>query len=257
MGVATEGLEGKVAIVTGAASGIGRATALLFCDAGAKVVAVDIDDKNGQETMNLIKTKKGEAIYVHCDLSKSVDIDAVVSKTLTEYGGIDILCNVAGIFLVAGLLDTSEEQWNKIINVNLRGTFLMCRAVIPVMLKQGGGKIVNVSSTSALVTVPNFSAYTASKGGVIHLTKQLAIEFAGKNININCVCPGIIDTPILKPLKDAGGEEGVRHISPSGQLGQPEEVGKVIVFLSSRAADLVNGSIMTVDGGIAAKMALA
>ena len=250
MNVLTEGLEGKVAIVTGAASGIGRETALEFCESGVKVVIADIDEKKSRETLDLIKKRKGEAIYVPCDVSKISDIDTLLSRTLSEYNKIDILINNCVYFIVSTILDTSEEEWNRSIDVNLKGTFFMCRAVIPSMLKQKGGKIINVASMLSFqggILVPS---YTASKSAVMGLTRLLANELAPQNINVNAIAPGYMATDNTKPLReDAVRNKAILDRIPAGRWGEPEDLQGVAVFLASSASDYLNGYTIAVDGG--------
>ena len=177
-------LKGKIALITGAASGIGRASALLFAEAGAKVVVVDVDSSIGEETAELIRSRGGECIFVEADVSKSRDVEKMVERAVEVYGRIDVMFNNAGIGLYKPLFETTEEDWDRVIDVNLKGAFLGCKSAANQMLKQGGGVIVNTASEIGLVGAKNYSAYCASKGGVIQLTRALAVELADGNIRV-------------------------------------------------------------------------
>lgn len=248
--------EGKVAIVTGGAYGIGRATALAFAKRGAKVVLVDVDEKRGKETERLIKEEGGEGLFLKSDVSKEEEVKNFIETAVKIYGKIDCAFNNAGIhgeFLPFS--DFSEERWNEILNINLKGVWLCMKHEIREMEKKGGGVIVNTSSVAGIKGVPSNPAYPASKHGVVGLTKAAAIEFAKKHIRINCICPGPIRTGMYETLYSSSPEIVERMIEkvPMGRLGEPEEVASVVLFLCSEEASYITGAILPVDGGIAAE----
>lgn len=244
----------KVALVTGGSSGIGRATALAFAKKGAKVVIADWIEN--QETMDLIKNLGGEAIFVKCDVSKSADVKALIEKTIDTYGRLDFAYNNAGIEgTSAPTQDCSEENWDKTIDINLKGIWLCMKHQIPVMLEKGKGSIVNCSSVAGLVGFQGLPAYVASKHGVLGLTKTAALENAKLGIRINAVCPGVIQTPMIDRLtgnqKEA--EEQFAGMEPVGRFGQPEEIACAVIWLCSDEASFVTGIEMPVDGGFVAQ----
>jgi NAD(P)-dependent dehydrogenase (short-subunit alcohol dehydrogenase family) len=244
----------KVALVTGGSSGIGRATALAFAKKGAKVVIADWTEN--QETMDLIKNLGTEAIFVKCDVSKSADVKALIEKTIDTFGRLDFAYNNAGIEgTSAPTQDCSEENWDKTIDINLKGIWLCMKHQIPVMLEKGKGSIVNCSSVAGLVGFQGLPAYVASKHGVIGLTKTAALENAKLGIRINAVCPGVIQTPMIDRLtgnqKEA--EEEFTTMEPVGRFGQPEEIACAVMWLCSDEASFVTGIEMPVDGGFVAK----
>jgi len=250
-------LEGKVALVTGAGSGIGRASALTFVREGAKVVVVDLDAKGGEETVGMIRQAGGESIFAKADVSKSTEVKAMVDNTIKAYGRLDYAHNNAGIpATLHYTADLPEEDWDQIINVNLKGVWLCMKYEIPQMLKQGKGAIVNTASRLGLSGLEKRSGYTASKHGVVGLTRVAALEYAGAGIRVNCVCPGTILTPLLQSVFKRGGPEveaALRAEEPIGRLGTSEEVAEAVVWLCSDAASFVTGHPMVVDGGMLAK----
>ena len=242
--------EGKVAIVTGGSFGIGRAAALLFAKKGAKVVVADCIEE--QETIQLIKSLGGEAIFVQCDVSKSEEVKAMVDKTIQVYGRLDFAFNNAGIEGVsAPTQDCTEENWDKTININLKGVWLCMKYQIPHMLKQGKGAIVNNASIAGLVGFLGAPSYVASKHGVIGLTKNAALENAKLGIRVNAVCPGVIKTPMIDRFtgKNKEVEKQFESMEPIGRMGQAEEVAEAVVWLCSDSASFVTGITMPVDGG--------
>jgi len=242
-------LENKVALITGAASGIGRASALLFAQEGAKVMAVDIDLRGGMETVEMIKSMGGEAIFILADVSKASDMEKAIKSCVERYDKLDILFNNAGVAQDCSIVDMSEDEWDRVINVNLKGVFLGSKYAIPQMIKQGGGVIINTASTLGLAAEPNCAAYCASKGGVIALTKALAVECAPFNIRVNCICPGPIATPMI--LKEPQQQIDVSYV-PLKRLGKPEEIAHAALFLASSESTYVTGAALIVDGGTTA-----
>jgi NAD(P)-dependent dehydrogenase (short-subunit alcohol dehydrogenase family) len=244
---------GKVAFVTGAASGIGREAALAFAREGAKVVVADISEQGNQETVHLIENQGGQAIAVKCDVTRSEDVKAALDKTVEAFGRLDFAFNNAGIEPrnPAPTAEYEEEEWNRIIDINLRGVFLCMKHEIPMILKQGGGAIVNTSSGAGIIGIKGSPAYTAAKHGVIGLTKSAALDYAAQNIHINAVCPGYIDTPMMGRFT-GGTDEGRAQViaeEPIGRMGKPEEIAAAVVWLCSDAATFMVGHAMVIDGG--------
>ena len=251
-------LDGKVALITGAGSGMGQATALLFAKEGAKVGVVDYVPAGGQETVKMIIEGGGEAIFIEADISKAADAEGMVKTTVDTYGRIDILHNNAGISQrMIPLAEITEEAWNHVIDVNLKGVFLGSKYTIPKMLDQGGGVIINTASCAGLVGWAGLSAYSASKGGVILLTKTMALDYAGQNIRVNCICPGFIRTPMADRQlpKDPQAQQAVTmriQQSPMGRMGQPQEIAQAALYLASDDSSFVTGAVLVVDGGLIA-----
>ena len=245
-------LDEKVALITGAGSGIGRATALLFAAEGARVAVADCVPAGGQETVRMIKEAGGEAIFIEVDVSKAADVERMVKTTVDTYGRIDILHNNAGIQgSFTPTTDLKEEDWDTIINTNLKGIFLGSKYAIPVMLNQGGGVIVNTTSAAGIVGIPYVAAYCASKGGVIQLTKAMALEYAGQNIRINCVCPGGVQTPMMEqwiPV-EAEARQAFMQGLPGGRAIQPEEIARAVLYLASDDSSSAIGSVLVIDRG--------
>lgn len=247
---------GKVALVTGGGSGIGRATALAFAREGAKVVVADVVVAGGEETVRLIKAVGSEAIFVKVDMAKAAEVEAMVQKAIATYGRLDCAHNNAGIEGATGkTADYSEEEWTRVITVNLTGVWLCMKYEIPQMLKQGGGAIVNTASDAGLLGVPQMPAYVASKHGVVGLTKTAALEYAKAGIRVNAVCPGVIKTPMVDRItgQRPGRAERMTAAEPIGRMGKPEEIAEAVVWLCSDAASFVTGLPMAVDGGVAAQ----
>ena len=246
-------LFGKVALVTGGSSGIGRATALTFANAGAKVVVADIGVQGGNETVRMVKEAGGEAIFVKADVSNADEVEALMDKAVESYGRLDCAFNNAGVAgATASTADYTEDEWDRVIAINLKGVWLCMKYEIPQMLRQGGGAIVNTSSLAGLVGYPNWPAYNASKHGVAGLTKTAAIEYGRAGIRVNAVCPGVIHTPMVDEDLDFD-YAPLLASHPIGHLGMPEEVAEAVVWLCSDAASFVTGHTMSVDGGYVAQ----
>lgn len=249
-----KGLEKKVALITGGSSGIGKATAFRFVQEGVKVVVCSIQDQEGGETVQEIRQAGGDAMFVRTDVTKSAEVALAVEKTVARFGRLDFAFNNAGINgEVAPIDEYTEEGWDTIININLKGVWLCMKYEIPQLLKNSGGVIVNNSSIGGLVSFPlNIAPYIASKHGVIGLTKAAAREYATKGIRVNAVCPGAIRTPLNQNLP----EEVVKPIvdlHPMGRMGTPEEVGEAVVWLCSDSATFITGSCLMIDGGYTAQ----
>ena len=249
-------LKDKVAIVTGAASGIGRAAAVLFAKEGAKVVVADYDESGGKETANMIGDSGGEVSFVKTDVSKSEDIRRLIDFAMDSYKKLDIIFNNAGIEgEMASTADSDEGNFEKVIAVNLRGVYLGMKYAIPQLLKGGGGAIVNTSSVAGLVGFAGLPAYNASKGGIIQLTRTVALEYATQNIRANAICPGVIWTPMLERVT-GGKEELIKQyaeIEPVKRMGKPEEVAALAMFLASDESSFITGAAIPVDDGYTAQ----
>jgi NAD(P)-dependent dehydrogenase (short-subunit alcohol dehydrogenase family) len=249
-------LQGKVILVTGGGSGIGRATSLILAKRGAKVMIADYVPEGAERTVKMIKDADGEASCVAADVSFPKQVEMMVNKTVETYGRLDGAFNNAGIEgKIVNTADTSEEIFDRIIAINLKGVWLCMKYEIPQMLKQGGGAIVNTASAAGLVGVEGLCGYNASKHGVVGLTKNAALEYAQKNIRVNCVCPGLINTPMVARMIDSGGmnEQDFVAGEPIGRMGKPEEIGEGVAWLLSDAASFVTGHPMAVDGGWVAR----
>ncbi|TSC94728.1 MAG: short-chain dehydrogenase/reductase SDR [Candidatus Berkelbacteria bacterium Athens1014_28] len=247
-------LKDKVAIVTGAGSGIGKASAILFAKEGAKVVVADWSEEGGQKTVEEIKTAGGEAIFIKTDVSKSADIDAMVSKCVEIFGKLDILFNNAGVVSMGKVEATTEEEWQKVIDVDLKGVFLGAKRAIPEMEKTGRGKIISTASIAGLVGFDGVAAYCAAKGGVVNLTRELALECAPKKINVNAIAPGVIETAMTKDiLADPEQKKGMEMMTPYPRLGLPDDIAYAALYLASDESDFVTGHTLVVDGGWIAK----
>lgn len=246
-------LSSKVAIVTGAASGIGLAIAQLFAKEGAKVVFSDINDI-GESVSNIdtpsMDLYNHNSIFVKCDVSDKESVKELVEKTLKTFDKIDILINNAGILCQKPLSETTDTEWDKVIDVNLKGQFLLIREVLPVFEKQGNGKIVNIASIAGIIGYENLSAYSASKGGIIAMTRSLALELAPKKINVNCICPGAIRTGMTKAIEeDKKLLDQTLMTIPSGRMGDPIDIANAALYLATDESNYVTGSSIVVDGG--------
>ena len=249
----SEDFAGKVALVTGAAGGMGRATAQAFAAAGAKVVAADIAADEGEQTAKLIRGNGGEAVFVRTDVSDAADVEAAVATAVNEYGGLDCAANMAAIETETTFLaDCEEATFDRLVAVNLRSIFLCLKYEIRAMLQRGGGSIVNIASTNSFRPLPKQAVYTATKHGVIGLTKTAAIEYAGKGIRVNAVAPGAIDTPMLRGAIAARGSDEAEvnsRLSLVGRFGDPTEIANAVLWLCSDRSTYTIGHTLAVDGG--------
>lgn len=247
-------LDGKRAIISGAASGIGRATARLFAAEGAAVTLADIDEAGGQEVAREIEAAGGQAQFVTCDVTRAEDCQRVVERAVERFGGLDVLFNNAGIAVRRSVVDLDEADWDRSMNVNAKSVYLMSKYAIPHMRQAGGGSIVNMSSGWGLVGGGNAVAYCASKGAVVLMTKATAIDFGPDNIRVNCLCPGDTDTGMLRDEAQQLGEAEADFMAgaasrPLGRVGRPEEIAQAALFLASDASSYMTGAAMVVDGG--------
>ena len=247
-------LENKIAIITGAATGIGRATAQLFAQEGATVIVCDIDAKGGQQTVQTITAGRGTAEFIAVNVADESDIKSLVETVTEKYGRIDVVFNNAGVTRRTNAIDTTADEWDFVMNINVKGIFLMCKHVVPVMQKQGGGAIVNTGSGWGLVGGTNALSYCASKGAVVNMTRALACDHGSDNIRVNAICPGDTDTNMLRNEAIQLGlhetalvEEG--HLRPLQRVGKPSEIAETVVFLASERASFVTGTTLVVDGG--------
>jgi NAD(P)-dependent dehydrogenase (short-subunit alcohol dehydrogenase family) len=246
-------LLGKAAIVTGGGAGIGRAIAILFVREGARVAVADIDVTAAEATVATIAEIGGSALAAGTDVSDAGCVEKMVRDTVTAYGGLDILINNAGVGTDGDVVELSEGEWQRILDVNLKGVFLCCKYAIPAMKKSGGGSIVNIASIAARVGGSVSCVYPASKAGVVSLSKNTALRFAKDRIRVNCVCPGHVDTALTYTLKDPHVRDALISRYPLGRLGTAEEIAAAVLFLASEEASFVTGTELIVDGGYTAQ----
>jgi NAD(P)-dependent dehydrogenase (short-subunit alcohol dehydrogenase family) len=247
-------LANKVAIITGGTSGIGSATALLFAREGAKVVITGRNKERGKEVVEKIKRNGGEAIFIQADVRFPDACRRTVEETLKAFGTIDILFNNAGIFFPNTIVECTEEEWDLTLDINLKGAYLMSKFALPTMIAQGSGVIINNSSGWGLVGGNEGAAYCAAKGGLVLLTKAMAVDHSHQGIRVNCICPGDVDTPMLKDDARKRGMKWVDYLAsasdrPMGRIGTPEEIAKAVLFLASDDSSFITGAILAVDGG--------
>jgi NAD(P)-dependent dehydrogenase (short-subunit alcohol dehydrogenase family) len=247
-------LEGKTALVTGAASGIGRGIASRLAEFGAAVVLLDIDEKKGLEATGEIIARGGKARFIKCDVRSDADCRSAADKAVREFGRIDILCNNAGVAIRKNVVDLKEEEWDLALDVMLKGAYLLSRHVIPIMVRGGGGSIINTGSGWSLKGGPNAASYCAAKGGILNLTRAMAIDHGKDGIRVNCVCPGDIDTPMLRGECVQLGEDMEAFMKeaaarPIARVGTPEDVANVVLFFASDLSKWVTGAHLVVDGG--------
>ncbi len=248
-------LEGKVSLITGAARGIGRASAMLFSKEGSSIVIADIDEDGGRKTKSDIIENGGKAIFVKADVSKKEDVVNLVNKTIVEFGKLNILYNNAGVFWKnrdGRITDIDEDIWDKIIDINLKSTYLCCKYAIPEIIKSGGGSVINTASSAATLGVPGCDAYTASKGAIVAITRSMAAEYGSFNVRVNCMVPTHIETPMFEEsTKNVPGfnEDKFLKTFPLGKYGKPEDIANAALFLASDESLFVTGSMCAVDGG--------
>ena len=250
-------LEGKVAIVTGAASGIGRASAHLFAREGAEVVVADLPSTAGDETAARIRQDGGQALFVPVDVAEPAMVEHMVRAAVETFGRVDVLFNNAGVNFPGTVVDVTEEIWQRSLDVNLKGVMLGCRFAIPQMLENGGGSIVNTASMLGLVASPRQAPYAAAKGAVVQLTRQIAVDYAARNIRVNCICPSEVDTPMNRRFIEgtpdpAAARRRVLARIPLNRMAEPEEIAAVALFLASDDSSYVTGVALPVDGGLTA-----
>lgn len=247
-------LEGKAAVVTGAASGIGRAAAMRLSKAGANVALLDINKAEGKKAADEILADGGKAIFIPCDVTRNLDCQKAASSAYETFGRIDVLVNSAGMIRRKNIVDLQEEEWDLVININLKSIFLLSRQVIPFMIKRGGGCIINIGSGWGLKGGPKAAAYCAAKGGVVNLTRAMAIDHGKDSIRVNCICPGDTDTPLLRSEAAQLGRKEEMFLReaaerPLRRIGQPEDIANAVLYLASEMSSWVTGSVLVVDGG--------
>ncbi len=247
-------VQGKVALITGAGSGIGRGIALRLSEMGASIVVIDVNCDGGKETVRAIEGGGNRAMFAECDIRSSDGCHRAVEQTIAAYGKIDILCNNAGVVVRKDVLELQEGEWDAVLDVGLKAAYLMSHEVIPHMIRNGGGVIINTGSGWSLKGGPKAAAYCAAKGGILNLTRAMAIDFGPKNVRVNCVCPGDIDTPMLAgECRQLGEDPGqfMREAAdrPLRRVGTPEDVANAVLFLASDMARWITGAYLVVDGG--------
>lgn len=244
-------LANKIALITGAGSGMGRAAALLFAQEGAKIACADIDEKSAAETAKTIERDGGKAIALKADVSKSADVRAMIAAAVEKLGPLNVLYNNAGIEGTSNFLALMpEDDFDRVIAINLRGVWLGMKYALPHMIKNGGGSIINTASVAGLVAIKSAAGYCAAKAGVIALTRVAALEYGRYNIRVNAICPGAIDTPMVRRVQGEGGlGEGVRRVSVLERIGKPEEIAKTALFLASDDSSFATGAPFVIDGG--------
>ncbi len=247
-------LEGKVAVVTGAASGIGRGISLRLAEMGAFIAVLDIDENKGRETAAEIQKRGSEALFLKCDVRSASDCRHAVDAIIRSRGKIDILCNCAGIAIRKDVVELAEEEWDRVLDVTLKGIYLLSREVIPHMMRAGGGSIINIGSGWSLKGGPQAASYCAAKGGTVNLTRAMAIDHGKHNIRVNCVCPGDVDTPMLRSECAQLGEGAEKFMQeaanrPLARVGTPADIANAVLFLATPMSSWITGAALVVDGG--------
>jgi NAD(P)-dependent dehydrogenase (short-subunit alcohol dehydrogenase family) len=251
-------LQGKVALITGAASGIGAACAEAFASEGASLVLADVNSAGGQVLTDRLNREGCQAIFVTCDVSQPAAVDRAVAAALDRFGRVDVLMNNAGTWESGTVVTLDEAEWDRVIAINLKSVFMFSKRVIPLMIKQGGGSVINVASVAGLVGASDASAYTASKGAIVNLTRSMALDFAPQHVRVNCLCPGMIDTPIgdkvvnyYRPGADLKASKA--RWQPLEHIGTPADIAAMALFLASDEAAFATGAMFVVDGGLTAQ----
>jgi NAD(P)-dependent dehydrogenase (short-subunit alcohol dehydrogenase family) len=247
-------LDGKVAMITGAASGIGHGISIRLAQMGASVSVLDIDANKGEEAAAEIRSQGGEALFTKCDVRSTTDCRRAVEAAISKWGRIDILCNCAGIAIRKDVVDLTEDEWDRTLDVTLKGIYLLSHEVVPHMIRSGGGSIINIGSGWSLKGGPRAAAYCAAKGGTLNLTRAMAIDHGKHNIRVNCVCPGDIDTPMLRSECAQLGEDAQAFMReaanrPLARVGTPEDIANAVLFLASPMSSWITGAALVVDGG--------
>ncbi|MHB1348101.1 MAG: SDR family NAD(P)-dependent oxidoreductase [Candidatus Humimicrobiaceae bacterium] len=248
-------LKDKISLITGAGRGIGRASAMLFAKEGASIVIADIDEEGGQKTRSDIIKGGGKAIFIKTDLSKNEDVKNLIKKTIDEFGKLHILYNNAGVFWKKKdgcITDIDEDIWDKILDINLKSTYLCCKYAIPEIIKSGGGSVINTASSAGVIGVPGCDAYTATKGAIVSMTRSMAAEYGLFNVRVNCIVPTHIYTPMFEEsTKNVAGFDENKFLEtfPLGKYGKPEDIANAALFLASDESSFTTGSMVTVDGG--------
>jgi NAD(P)-dependent dehydrogenase (short-subunit alcohol dehydrogenase family) len=247
-------LKDKVAIVTGAASGIGRGISICLAEMGALVAVLDVDEVKGRQVADNIKLQGGETVFLKCDVRSAADCRSAVETIIERSGKIDILCNCAGIAIRKDIVELTEEEWDLALDVTLKGIYLLSREVVPHMIRGGGGSIINIGSGWSLKGGPRAASYCAAKGGAVNLTRAMAIDHGKHNIRVNCVCPGDVDTPMLRSECAQLGEDMQKFMKeaanrPLGRVGAPEDIANAVLFLASPMSNWITGAALVVDGG--------
>jgi NAD(P)-dependent dehydrogenase (short-subunit alcohol dehydrogenase family) len=247
-------LEGKVAMVTGAASGIGRGVSIRLAEMGASVALLDIDEIKGRATAAEIEASSGSASFLKCDVRSAADCRSAVTTIIERSGKIDTLCNCAGIAIRKDIVDLTEDEWDLALDVTLKGIYLLSREVVPHMIRNGGGSLINIGSGWSLKGGPRAASYCAAKGGAVNLTRAMAIDYGKHNIRVNCVCPGDVDTPMLRGECAQLGEEKEAFMReaanrPLARVGTPDDIANAVLFLASPMSSWITGAALVVDGG--------